>query len=460
MINGFEFARIKKSYLPESWQEEGVLSDLEMFLQDNWQQRSIFYTDGQIASKQQFVDFDVRDGIKLQNYIGTIVFKGEQLNIFPKIFKEDADDQDATELSLEELIDNLVYWLEYCDRLNFPFISMKGELNEAENLMELFITIYVNYVRAAIDRQRYYQYEDVIETGMYVKGKIDFGDYFTKKYPSGNRSVINYTYSNFVFDNSLNRIIKCTCIFLLGVTNQEANKATIRNILLRLGEVANINCNPYDCDKIHLSIMNSNYRIILSMSKMFLLNKVNTYNVGNTESFCFLFPAEVLFEGFISGFIKEVFSNEAKVKTQVSDQYLADLVVDNEMMGSVFRLQEDIVIEYEDAVLVLDTKYKEIERFEKVKTNRKLSISDNDMKQMAVYAVRRGAKRLFLVYPLHRGEPLEKLSIRYDIHIKEEGKDVVIPLEILKVPFAINESKPMATKMLTTILREKISGGN
>ena len=165
MVNGFEFSKIKTKKLPESWREEGALEELESFLQENWMQRSIFYSDGQVTSRQQFIDFDKKDAIKLQNYVGTIIFRGEQLNIFPKIFKEDEDDFDTDDLEIEELINNLVYWLGYCDKLNFPFVSMKGELSGSENLMELFITIYVHYVKAAINRQRYYQYEDVTETG-------------------------------------------------------------------------------------------------------------------------------------------------------------------------------------------------------------------------------------------------------------------------------------------------------
>lgn len=144
MINSFEHKKIKTKKLPQCWQEEGVLEQLEKFLQDNWEQRSIFYTDGHVTSRQQFIDFDVKDGIKLQNYIGTIIFMGEQLNIFPKVFKYDEDDFDTDDLEIDDLINNLVMWLGYCDRLNFPFVTMKGELSGIENLLELFITIYVH----------------------------------------------------------------------------------------------------------------------------------------------------------------------------------------------------------------------------------------------------------------------------------------------------------------------------
>lgn len=453
MINGFEFTGIKTRNLPKAWQEEGVLDDLEKFLQDNWQQRSVFYEDGQVTSRQQFIDFDRRDGIKLQNYIGTIIFRGEQLNIFPKIFKEDEDDYDMETLCIDDLINNLVFWLGYCDKLNFPFVSMKGQLQSSETLLELFITIYVHYVKAAIDRQRYYQYEEVDESGSFVRGRIDFKDYILKEYPFGEKGRLKYTYSSFVFDNSLNKIIKCTCLFLLSITHQTTNQNILKNILVRLGDVETVNCKPYDCDKIYLNSLHSCYRVILSMSKMFLLNKVNSGRMGITDSFCFLFPAEVLFEGFVGGFIREMFRGKANVITQAADQYLADLVVDGEVIGNAFLLKEDILIENEE-IIVIDTKYKEIDRFCKVRENRKLKISDNDMKQMAVYAVKRGAQKIYLVYPLHRHEEPETMEVRYDIHLNEPGAAGGIQLEILKIPFAYDETEEKTKELMKRILQK------
>lgn len=455
MINSYEHRKIRTSKLPVSWQADGALDQLEKFLQDNWEQRSIFYTDGQVTSRQQFIDFDRRDGIKLQNYIGTIIFKGEQLNIFPKVFKADEDDTDTDELQMDDLINNLVIWLGYCDRLNFPFVTMRGELSGAENLLELFITIYVHYAQAAINRQRFYQYENVTESGSFVRGRIDLKDYAMRKYPSGQHQKMEYTYSSFVFDNELNRIIKCTCAMLLNLTKQRANKEILRTLLMKLGDVATVNCMPYDCDSVHLSALHKDYRIILSMSKMFLLNKVNSYSMGITDTFCFLFPAEVLFEGFIGGFMREMLAGEAKVTTQASDQYLADLVVDGEYVSSAFLLREDILVETANSVFVLDTKYKEIDRFEKIKENKKLGISDNDMKQMAVYAAKRGAKKLYLLYPLHLHEKPETIEVRYDIKLDDRGASAKVPLEIMKVPFAFEEN-PEDTKILLSAILSKV----
>ena len=41
------------------------------------------------------------------------------------------------------------------------------------------------------------------------------------------------------------------------------------------------------------------------------------------------------------------------------------------MVGNAFQLKEDILVETDDSVIVLDTKYKEIDSFSKVKENKK-----------------------------------------------------------------------------------------
>lgn len=459
MINAFEFQAVKTAQLAAPWKEPGALDELEKFLQGNWEQRGIFYADRETSSRQQFIDFDRRDGFKTQKYIGTISFRGEQLNIFPKIYKDDEDENNIDNLDIRNLIDDLIAWLGYCDKFNFPFVSMRGELDNTQTFLELLITVYVHYVKAAINRQLFFRYEEVEETGCSPKGKVDFKDYATNKYPTGQWGKLTYTYSSFVFDNLLNRIIKCTCKMLETVTTQPGNKRIVHDILMRLGDVSFINCTPYDCDNVHLNSLQSHYSIILSMSKMFLLNKVSSHNIGIADTFCFLFPAELLFEGFISGFMRETFSDRVKVSAQTKDMYLTELVVDDEVIGSRFLLKEDILIKADDALIVLDTKYKEIDRLDKVKKDpdNKLGISDADMKQMAIYANRRGASRVYLLYPLYRGHQPDTTKVVFNILDGEGSLAKRTPLQILQVPFAFGENPAETKRMLREILEKTIN---
>ena len=98
------------------------------------------------------------------------------------------------------------------------------------------------------------------------------------------------TYSAFELDNRLNRIIKYTCKLLFSEAEGE-NLRILRHILTKLHDTMDVRCVPSDCDAIRLSRLHANYRIILGMSKIFLLNQVSSFDLDVTESFCFLFPA-------------------------------------------------------------------------------------------------------------------------------------------------------------------------
>ena len=78
MINCYEETVIINKILPEEWRSQSSLDELAEFLQRNWEQRSVFYDDGELSSRQQFLSFTGQKGIRTNNYIGTIVFKGKQ----------------------------------------------------------------------------------------------------------------------------------------------------------------------------------------------------------------------------------------------------------------------------------------------------------------------------------------------------------------------------------------------
>ena len=97
------------------------------------------------------------------------------------------------------------------------------------------------------------------------------------------------------------------------------------------------------------------------MSKFFLNSLGNTVESGKNESYCFLFPTELLFEHFVSGFLNSFLPANVSIKTQTTDQYLADLWINGQNIGKAFGLREDIVIQTERNTIILDTKYKEIQ---------------------------------------------------------------------------------------------------
>lgn len=57
ILNYYENKIIKNALLPAEWKSQESLDELLNFLQSNWEQRAIFYDDGKVNSKQQFLDF-------------------------------------------------------------------------------------------------------------------------------------------------------------------------------------------------------------------------------------------------------------------------------------------------------------------------------------------------------------------------------------------------------------------
>jgi 5-methylcytosine-specific restriction enzyme subunit McrC len=181
--------------------------------------------------------------------------------------------------------------------------------------------------------------------------------------------------------------------------------------------------------------LNSNYSTILSLSKIFLLNKSVEFRDGSNNNFSFLFPAELLYEGFVGSYIKEVLNDDAKITFQSTQNFLTEIEVNNTIIDSAFMLKEDIVVDINDTFFILDSKYKGIDNLDNVFVNKKLDINDNDMKQILIYAIRRNAKRVALVYPLYKNEKLSDNRIVFKMAYDLDGKKVNLPVHIIKIPF-------------------------
>ena len=455
ILSRFEETAIKNSYLPPSWRSQRGLEELEDFLQHNWDQRAVFYNDGRVDTKQQFLAFMGKGGVRTKNYIGTIAFAGEQLNIYPKMFRAEAEDHETEDLTQSHLMKNLIRWLEYCNKVAYPFININTELSEAEDLRELFITLYVGYVRAAIERGLYYQYIEEVEDVSHIKGKFDLADYIMRKIPSGMSNKFRCTYSTFEFDNWVNRVIKYTCKQIINSTSRR-NQNAIRRILVKLGEVSDVQCSPSDCDRVRLSKMHSNYRIILSMSKMFLLNKTSGLTMDVNESFCFLFPTELLFEGFIGGFMQEVVEDfGGRVHLQQSDMHLIeDIQYAGKSLGAAFTMRHDIIVEMESKVFILETKYKQIARFEgDMETVRKIVSEEpkqTDIYQVCEYARKRNVSDVYLLYPMFR---YEKNEPHFPVG-KSQSESGDINIHFIRLPFIFEENTDNVKMQLISVIKQ------
>lgn len=457
ILNYYENTLIKNSSLPKEWQSQADLDGLLDFLQSNWEQRDVFYNDEKLNSKQSFLEFVGQKAIKTRDYIGTIIYKGNQLNIFPKMFKCDKDDTNRETLDLKLLMHNLVEWIKYTTKINYPYINISADIENSDNLQKLFISLYVRYVKYALDRGFYFRYEEKNEDLSTIRGKFNLKDYYINKYYNGNFNKMNCTYSNFEFDNLLNRIIKYTLKYISHYTDVK-NQKIIRSLLIKLGDVTDQKCTPSDCEKIQLSKMQNKYKIILSMSKMFLLNKSTNYNMDFQDSFCFLFPTDILFEGFIGGYLQSILSDEANVKLQSSETppFVDSISLGDKEYKASFKIRHDIIVKHkEKGLFILDTKYKEIHRFDNNPNFENDIVRDlaaDDLHQITDYAVSVGLNKIYLLFPLYRFEDIEPYPAVLNRSVIFEGKKYSLKIYVVRLPFVFENNETNGEEKLKKVL--------
>lgn len=454
----YEETEIRKHNLPLTWRDEKVQTDLRDFLQQNWNQRRYFYDDSDKETKQQFLSFLNFGSIRTNEYVGTISFNGEQVNIFPKVFINKQEDN-----SLSHLLLNIVQWLDYCSKFDFPFVSVKGDLEGIDNFKELFITLFAKKLSYTLEKNLLYMYEERTDDLPAIKGRFDVSDFVSRKIPQGKYCSYKCDYSIFEYNNLLNRIVKYVCRKLINQT-RPVNQRIFRETILRMSDVDDVVCNAKDCDKIVLNRMQKNYFEILSLCKILLLNDYPGYKMDVQQSFCFLFPMPLMFECFVGGFLKSILEGKGTVELQKNNQSLVnDIRYLGRTYGPAFRMRHDIVCTIGEDVFLMDTKYKKIQSFEELKDDEALwkmrlisNVSQEDIYQVSMYALKRNLKKAYIVYPLLRFEETEKdMPVLQEIfYTGEQSLDCfkVVEIILVRVPFVFEQDISKTKESLKNVL--------
>ena len=429
------------------------LNELESLLKLNWDLKKWFYSDDKEndEAKQHFINFEF-NGFHINNYIGIIKFKNIKFVIYPKVFKKNKDDT-KPDTGLNQLLTvNLREWVSYYLNLKYPypkFLKITSAIDNPEDVFkELFISIFANYLVNTLNKNGYFKYEERTNDLSYITGRFDVQDYLCNKYPNGMLTKFKCTYSSFEFDNLLNQILKYTCKKLIKETKDNHNELALHQAIAKLSEVSDCKFRYQDCDKVKIDKIYSDYQILLLMCKMFLLNLSPSYDNEDSKSFCFLFPSELLFEAFVSGFIQEHFSNdESKIKLQNGEKYLIDKVVlNNEIIGNnIFHMFLDILYENKKSnkKYILDAKYKLIDSFisktnDQIVENIKVDVKQPDLYQLIAYAIKWNTTKVYLLYPQSY---MQKIGEKTLILKCEWGDEKNIEIGIVKVPYVfLNEN--------------------
>ncbi|MBC2524508.1 hypothetical protein HGI67_16310 [Clostridium beijerinckii] len=310
-------------------------------------------------------------------YVGFIKIKNKTIQVIPKIFKNNDN----------ENLHFLLYMLQYTEKLKIKNFSLTSFNKIDGSFFEVFIWLYARNLLDILKPGIKKQYVVNEENSNFLKGKFLIGEHI--KYNNFNNAKFFCSFDEFTEDNRLNQILKYVSNILIQVSKNSTNKKYLKQILFILDEVQLKKVTVDDIDKIHFSRLNEEYRPIINLCKLILSNTTISFGLSKIETFSFMFDMNKLFEEFIYKFIK-------KHKEEIGIKNISGQKLLGKLFGE-FNMYYDIYIKDENnRDIIIDTKYKS-----PADMNKHYGLSQADFYQMFAYSQSQEKKieNIILLYP-------------------------------------------------------------
>lgn len=357
-----------------------------------------------------------KEVICVKNYVGIVALpSGTIIEILPKIA-----DQNNAEVARKLVVD-MLYKSGKIAYKHFQKASLNADRNIT--LYEVFIQLFLEELAELYKKGLKAGYVERQENEHFLKGKIVFSEHIKLNAAHAERFFVSY--DSFSFDRPENRLIKSTLLYLNSKSQDQENKRRLRQMLLNLDEITPSQNYTSDFNRCDRGRTGKDYQDILSLCKVFLSHKSFDIYSGKDNTYALLFPMNILFEKYIVYEMQQALrGSKWTLKDQDKGKYLFD-------DPQVFSIRPDIVLENGDKKVIIDTKWKKLE-----KAKQNFGISQADMYQMYAYHTRYdNIQKVILLYPYYE-------DITPPIYtIKKDNKNIVtIQIMLVKLDKSNNNN--------------------
>lgn len=327
----------------------------------------------------------IKNGVQANNYVGVLQTKsGLTIEILPKIAGRT---EEATDTRVRQLFLEMLKAVRSINGKTFKLTNLNAKKN---NLLEVFISMFLNESDMIIKRGLKSSYVTVQSNEKFLKGKLLMTQQLRKNIV--NQSYFFNEYDEFMTNSAENQLIKTTLEYLLKNSRDNNNLRIIREQLVYFEFVDLTNSPEQTFQKVSIGRNYTYYEQTLDWCRIFLSRKSFTSFKGSSLAFAVLFPMEEIFEAYIAYMMKKSIP-DANVSAQDKKYSLFDRT--NETKAG-YRLRPDLVVRFEDnRTTIADTKWKVLDS---------TGPSQTDLYQMYAYYTRYRHKsenvdKVVLIYP-------------------------------------------------------------
>lgn len=247
-------------------------------------------------------------------------------------------------------IQNIYYMLSYA----FQVLNEQGYKNIAteqfNNVAELCAAILAKGISVQLKRGLGREYIEQTESLSSLRGRIEISE--SIKTRSMLKKQLICSYDDFSVNSYMNRIIKTTMELLLHADVSKARKKELRKLLVFFGDVELLDVHTINWN-VQYNRNNQTYRMLISICYLVVKGLLQTNSDGTTRLMDFLDEQRMcrLYEKFILEYYRREFPQISASASQIP------WAVDDGVRAMLPVMQSDIMLSYEDKVLIIDAKY-------------------------------------------------------------------------------------------------------
>jgi len=329
-------------------------------------------------------------GLKARNFVGIIqTRRGTTIEILPKI---DLAGADSIEDEKKVFLKMLQVWRDGpCRNMGDADIRTTKNFPLLEVFIRMFLADLLELTRRGLARS----YSRVENNLRVLKGKLVFSRHI--KHNLIHRERFYVQYEEFSANRPVNRLLKSAVLLLQRISRSAKNQTLIHQARFYFEDIPESKNIAADLTRAKVDRTMPLYSRLFPWVKLFLENSAPAAYRGQSPAFALLFPMEKIFEDYVAHRLRREMDGW-KISTQEQALYLVE---QNPKGKREFRMRPDIVARKHEKTLVMDTKWKRLN-----KNNRHHDISQSDLYQLYAYGKKYAAKAkeglnpvLYLLYP-------------------------------------------------------------
>ncbi|EJD6671046.1 McrC family protein [Providencia rettgeri] len=348
------------------------------------------------AVDQRLLTLCTRSGVKVlqvKNYVGILALpKGIFIEILPKIGKGDNDTSQSR--------DKLLMMLRTLKTFRCIASSDASLSISKMTLPDIFVYQFIRSLQILLRKGIKSDYIRQSKNNAWLKGKLRVSEQI--KLNSVRRDRFFVEYDEYRVERIENRILKTA----VEKVYNEVHNPQLRIELRKLCELFESVPMIRDLETAFRNVVPDrhmqHYVLPLEWAKLILSGNSPHCMSGNADAVSMLFPAEAVFEAFISQWMRHHMSDDWTIKCQ-SRQHSLTHYNDKKF----FQLKPDILLlpksHKQNSLQIYDAKWKIINSEDEGIKN--AGLSQSDFYQMYAYGMKylNGKGDIFLIYPAHEG---------------------------------------------------------